>query len=167
MKICLNCGIENENWICEKCQNKVDIENLCNEINTYDPEENSNKIFESIINNITPYTFRYIVLELVKNIESPKKELLIIDSLTRCKKYYDVSRDKRSLFYSSANIYLNSVDISPTDKNYLLSVLFINNFKDYNYEETEKYANLIKDNPDLNRYILYELGLYYTYTRNL
>ena len=48
MKICVNCGKENENWLCDNCKEKVNIIELCNNINAYDYNEKSNPIFNTI-----------------------------------------------------------------------------------------------------------------------
>jgi len=165
MRICLNCGKEDQNWICERCKTKVDVEELCSEINTYNSQEKVNKIFETVISRTNYNEFKNIVYELTEKLEAPKKEMLIIDSLTGYKKFYEIFYNKREMFYNSANICLNNSNISQEDKNYILDVLFVNNFKDYNYEETERLANLIKDRADLNKYVIYELGKYYIYTR--
>lgn len=165
MKICLNCGRDDENWICNRCKDKVDIEDICYKIIAYSSQDGDNKIFESIIDRTNYYEFKDIVLELAEDLETEKKNALMLDSLTGCKKYYDVSRNRRELFYNIADIFLNSMNISQEDKNYILAALFINNFKDYNYGETEKLAALLKEQDNLDKYVIYELGRYYTFTR--
>ena len=80
-----------------------------------------------------------------------KEALEIIDSLTCNKKYYDVFSNQREQFYTYAKVCLNNNYINQEDENFILNALFINNFKDFNYEETEKYANLIKDRTDLRK----------------
>ena len=69
MKICLNCGRDDENWICNRCKDKVDIEDICYKIIAYSSQDGDNKIFESIIDRTNYYEFKDIVLELAEDLE--------------------------------------------------------------------------------------------------
>ena len=165
MKICLNCGKENENWICDNCKETINIESLCNDINSYNPLEESNKIFDSIIDNIKLYKFKQIVCELAQNLEPFTKSSLIISSLTNNFTFKKIYSTNRELFYSNAQTFLNNPSISQYKKEYILECLFITSFDDFNFEEAEKLANIIQTHKNIDKYTLYELGIYYIYTR--
>lgn len=165
MKICVNCGKENENWLCNNCKEKVNIIELCNNINAYDYNEKSNPIFNTIIENIKFYKFKQIVCELTQDLEPNIKSELIITALTNnfsIKKIYSSNRD---LFYLNAKLFLDNPSISQNKKESILESLFLINFDDFNYEEAEKYAKIIQTHNSINNYTLYELGVYYIYTR--
>ena len=165
MKLCLNCGKQNENWICNNCEEKINIVELCKKINTYKQNENSNPIFDNIIENIKYYKFKQIVCELAQNLEPNIKSELIITAITNnfiIKKIYTINKKD---FYSNAQIFIDNPTISQEKKEMILESLFLSNFDDFNYEEAEKYAKIIQHHKNIDNYILYELGTYYTYTR--
>ena len=165
MKICVNCGKKNENWICDDCKNVVNIVDICNQINSYNQTEPLNPIFESIIENIKFYKFKQIVCELAENLEPQIKSSLIINALTNnytIKKIYSTNAD---LFIYNAQICLESSDFPQDKKEYLLECLFLINFTNFNFEEAEKYSKIIQGHKSIDKYILYELGTYYIHTR--
>lgn len=166
MNICINCGKENKEIICNKCKNKIDIEELCREIINYNYEEGKNPNFELIANEKGGLIeFKNIVLELAEDIKSPKKEMLIIDALTCNKKYWQIKYNKKDIFYKSAEVCLKSNKISEKEKDEISCILLSCKLKEHQYKEVEEIANRLKNKDDLNKKIYYILCDFYIQTR--
>lgn len=166
MSICIKCGRENDSALCNKCKSKVDIEELCNEIIRYNFDEGDNPTFEFVANQMgSLIEFRNLVFELTEDMKAPKKELLRVNAITNNGKYWSVRNDRKDEFYKDANICVNSKEIEEKQKDTILCILFNCNLKDYNYEEAEKIATILKTKKNLNGKICYLLGDFYIKTR--
>jgi len=89
----------------------------------------------------------------------------IISKLTNNFTFFEIYSNNRELFYQSAKICLTNDWLQQDKKEHIIQAIFVNKFKDYNYFEAEEFANIIKTNENINKYVLYELGKYYLYTR--
>ena len=78
MAICINCGKQAPQCLCDECRGIVDIENLCREVLAYKPEA-GNELWDRIADEYEkPYQFRDKALELADLLPSPRREYLKI-----------------------------------------------------------------------------------------
>lgn len=145
---CLICNKETDYQICSICLNTTDIKDIINKL----------KLNE----NLEQENYENIILEITKNIQSPLKEYYIIISSFR--KYYSVPKDKRDYLIKYAPVCLNSNLIDNNDKKILKTSLLDAYYKNYQYENAEKIANILKEE-ELDYLSIYTLSEYYIYTR--
>ncbi|MBR2828033.1 MAG: 3'-5' exonuclease, partial [Bacilli bacterium] len=79
--------------------------------------------------------------------------------------YYSLAKDKRYLLLENKDNLLNSNEIDNKDKNILMCILMKIYFSENNYEESERYANKLKNIETNDIIIKQSLADYYTKTR--
>ena len=145
---CLICNSETENQICSICLDTNDIKDIINKL----------KLNE----NLDSETYDNLILEITKNIQSPLKEYYII--ISSIKKFHSVPKYKRDYLIENAPICLNSDIINNNEKNIIKTSLLDAYYKNYQYENAEKIANILKKE-ELDYLSLYTLSDYYICTR--
>jgi len=160
MNKCIVCKKEIENYLCHNCINQ-DLEELCQKIiNDYklNPEQ------EEFYNNPkTPNLLENIILDITKNIPTPKKEYYIIKTMYY--KYYSVSKTNREYLINNYKLILDNELFNKEEKNIILALLLDTYYKNYDYYNAEKIATILSNEKITDEKILYNLGDYYTITR--
>lgn len=160
MNKCIICSKEIDNYICDNCKNQ-DLEQLCQKIiddyklNLDSEEFYNNPKDRDLLENI--------IKDLTKDIDTPKKEYFIIQTLFN--NDYSVKKDGRDFLIDNYNIIINDDKVSKNDKNIIYALLLDAYYKNYNYIEAEKISNILEDEEIEDEKILYNLGDYYMITR--
>lgn len=164
MKRCIICGEECNNYICEKCAEKDDLEAVCMDLMRFKPEECKNELWLEIANQFeNPYELRELAFEIAEYLASPRKQLIQILSLANNRQ--SVIKENRNQLYE---IYDSCDDIDALSQNELNTIkgfLIDALYKDYLYQEAEDLTEEVLNSDDIPFYTYATIAEFYTKTR--
>lgn len=126
--------------------------------------DNYDLIIEKYHNKeITKEEFEEEINQIIKEYPYPLNYFYKIKSYYN--NYYSLAKDKRYLLLENKDNLLNSNEIDNKDKNILMCILMKIYFSENNYEESERYANKLRNIETDDIIIKQSLADYYTKTR--
>ncbi len=164
MNICINCGNQAPQCLCNDCRGIVDIENLCREVLAYKPEA-GNELWDRIADGYEkPYQFRDKALELADLLPSPRREYL---KILRMSGGYETinSRDKDAFELAYDICIRNSGGLSRLELNEIKGLKLRLLYWNYDYMSAEKIANVLIAESELPLNAYDSLVEFYTKTR--
>lgn len=164
MVVCLNCGKNTEECLCEECKNKIDIEDFCGKIRAYTPEIIENPIWEKVASEMErSYNFRNTAFAVADYLPSPRKEYQQILTLVRTN--YRVPRGSKPWFY---DVYEQIIGMDGLKKEEILRIkglMLEALYQDYRYFEADKLASELLDCSPLPWQTIYFIAEFFSQTR--
>lgn len=160
--ICINCGTEGTNFLCDKCRSTVDIEELCYELIPYRADSGLNPSWDQILKS-DPEAFKKYVFDLSKSFPTPKKEYIQILALSGGKHY--IAKNYHDIFYKLYEKIEDDKRLTDGEKSRLEGLALNVYFTDIDYFRAEKIARnaLYLHSKPIQLYL--SLADFYTKTR--
>ena len=143
---CIQCGCRTESFICDKCREGTDIENLCEKVLEFDENPISNKLLEYARHMTGVSNFLFQIIPVITEEEpSPHREYLRI-------RYVAGSGEKtipnswKPWFYNQYKICKYGFGLSSEEMSYIKGIMMEIMFDDGKYQQAERLAL------DLNKY---------------
>lgn len=164
MAVCLKCGKENSKYICNNCKQNCNIEQLCNEIISYNINSGGNKIWNDIIATLeSPYDFKKIVFALSEELATPRREYTQICCLAGNRSY--VPKANREWLLDIYSKIIVSDGLTLDEKNRIRGLVISAYIADYRYYEAEEMVCELTQYDNLPSQVYYTLGDFYIKTR--
>ncbi|SFR90388.1 exonuclease domain-containing protein [[Clostridium] aminophilum] len=150
MAICLCCGKEYDGCLCGECAAKTDIEDLCNRIIAYNPdngeEPRADQIWEKAAAEMTyPSNFKNVAFSVADFLPSPKREWQKIHSIVGDS--VRVPRASKEWFYQVYDKIIGSEKLGKTERIRLKGLMLETLYQDYRYREADELALDLLDRP--------------------
>ena len=164
MPICINCGNEAEDCLCDKCKGTLNIEKLCERLTEYRPGLGENPLWDSLSANLSgPYNFKNIIFAITDGIPSPRKEYrrilcMVGDSAA-------IARNSRPWLYETYDAIKSSDGLSEYELNRIKGLVLDALYKDYMFTEADELATEIMGADNLPKQVYYTVADFYTKTR--
>lgn len=164
MAICIVCGKEMDNCLCESCRETVDIEKLAGEIINYHPGMGENGLWDRLSAEMTdPGNFQTLVFALTSELPTPRKEFLRMLSLAAGG--VNVPKASRPWLYETYEIFKSSEGLSRDEKNRVRGLVLGALYMDYRYEEADALAGKLLEQQELPIEAFYNLADFFSKTR--
>ncbi len=164
---CIVCGKLSKDCVCDECRESVDIKKLCREVAEYIPGKGVNPLWdESAAELKSPYDFKYFVLDITKDVNSPQKELIRMQCLSQIKtERLWLSKASLSWFLKNVWSYIETDELSVVERSFVGGIALNVFFYTYQYDEAEKIASIVSGQDNIAEESYYSLIEYYTKTR--
>ena len=131
---CLNCGRENDHYLCSTCTTAEVLDKVFNDIRTYKPDTCENPYLAEFAAGLTEkYAEREIIPEILEQFDSDVTEYYYC-------RYYRMRRDDR--FEEAACAYLHSHELKDIHTQYVLSDLIFSYLRN-DYIKPKKWCEMI------------------------
>lgn len=151
---CLICGKEGS-YLCDECKSKVDLQTFC-----FDVFHNTNGIRDNVECNLLE-----VIENIVSNIKSPEKELMLIKTFSYKPKYrLTCGYSVRDLLDNNYEKIIDNNNISESDKQIIKCIKLSRSFFNKEYDLSYEIANELYEQ-DLSNECLLTLVDYYTLIR--
>ena len=154
MAVCVVCGKENENIICDRCKETTDLEKLAMDILHYDPNSEGNEIWHGIASGLKyPSHFRDVAFAVASEIASPRREYIRLLCVSGDRA--NVRKESRPWLYEVCDTLEDADGLSKFERNRIKGLKLGALYMDYQYEEAEKVATELwgSDNLPAQAYI--------------
>lgn len=164
---CVNCGNTSDSYLCEKCLNQTNIEELCRQIIEYNIPHGDNSLWNHLIIDSTDMYAqkKRIVFSISEYLISPRKEYIQILFFTQNKKNEYIPKESRPWLYETYEQIKNSSGLTQDELQYVSAVALSAYANDYCYQQAEEIAKALKNHKTLPKQVYYVLGEYYIKTR--
>lgn len=162
--ICLNCGKETESCICEECKQKINLEELCDQIRAYTPEKNENPIWEKAALKMEQSdSFSNMALALADHLPSPRKEYQQILTIVGTK--LRVPRANKPWFYEVYERIIGMKGLKQEEKLRIKGLMLETLYQDYRYPEANELASELLEEKPLPWQTIYFIAEFFSQTR--
>ena len=164
MAICIKCGKDTNNCLCESCRQETDIEKLCFDIISFRPGTGENELWEQICTGMhSPYNFRNIIFALSDELPAPRKEYLRVLALAG--ESSNIPKASRPWFYETYKSIRDVEGLTETERNRLHGIAVGAYYMDYKYSEADEVASVLCVSDNISWQACYNLAEFYTTTR--
>lgn len=168
MSVCLNCGKEIEGCLCEECRQKVDIEELCEKVRCYIPNDidnpDKNPIWEKVASEMEqPNNFKDLAFALADYLDSPRKEYQKVMAIVG--NYCNVRRASKPWFYEVYDQIIENDGLDEEEKLRLKGLMLETLYQDYKYPEADELASELLEKSNLPWQAIYVVAEFFLQTR--
>ena len=164
MTICIHCGVESTECLCESCKQTVNIEEICNKLEIYQPRIGQNILWDTISSQLcNPNNFKNIIFATTDNLPTPRKEYRRILCMVGDASY--IAKNSRSWLYEMYEICKSQEGLSLMELNRVKGLVMDALYKDYRFLEAEELAVEVMQSEQLPKQVYLTLAEFYTKTR--
>lgn len=164
MAICISCGHASEKYLCDKCIEIINIDDLCSDIMNYKHGFGRNVLWDGMPPELFNYNNRENVLfKITADMDSPKREYLRI--LYTSGGMNNVAKANRQWLYEAYEVCRENAGLSEWELNRVKGLVIDALYKDYFFAEADELANEVLGSEELPKQAYMTLADFYIKTR--